>query len=118
MNVVTEVITGGLATQAAEIVAQGSDAHAAPAPAVAAAVTGPEARGPHRGQAGVMRGHRLRPVEDGEGCHHHLGILEAVAESLKDGGEGGSLLGDGVPALTHQPIQGTRAVVRRLQSED
>ena len=54
MNVVTEVITGGLATQAAEVVAQRSDAHAAPAPAVAAAVTGPEARGPHRGQAGVV----------------------------------------------------------------
>ena len=118
MNVVTEVITGGLATQAAEIVAQGTDADAAPAPAVAAAVTGRAARGPHRGQAGVVRGHRLRPVEDGERGHDDLRVLETVAQPLEDGGEGGSLLGDGVPALTHQPIQGTRAVVRRLQSED
>ena len=118
MNVITKVITGGLAAQAAEVGAQRPDAHAAPAPAVAAAVARPEARGPHRGQAGVMRGHRLRPVEHGEGGHDHLGVLEAVAQSLQDGGEGGPLLGDRMPALTHQPVQGAWAVVRRLQSEN
>ena len=121
MNVVTEVITGWLAAQAAQaaqVGAQRPDAHAAPAPAVAAAVARPEAPGPHRGQAGVMRGHGLRPVEHGEGGHDHLGVLEAVAQPLQDGGEGGPLLGDGMPALTHQPVQGTRAVVRGLQSEN
>ena len=118
MNVVTEVITGGLATQAAEVVAQRSNAHAAPAPAVAAAVASPGAHGPHRGQAGVVRGHRLRPVEDGERGHDDLRVLETVAQPLEDGGEGGSLLGDGVPALAHQAIQGARAVVRGLQSEE
>ena len=117
MNVITKVITGGLAAQAAEVGAQRPDAHAAPAPAVAAAVARPEARGPHRGQAGVMRGHGLRPVEDGERGHDDLRVLETVAEPLEDGGEGGPLLGDGVPALTHQPVQGTRAIIGRLQSE-
>ena len=117
MNVFTKVITGGLPTHTAEVVAQRSDAHAAPAPAVAAAVASPGSHGPHRGQAGVMRGHGLRPVEDGERGHDDLRVLEAITEPLEDGGEGGPLLGDGVPALTHQPVQGTRAIVRRLQSE-
>ena len=54
-------------------------------------------------------------MEHGERRHDDLGVLQAVSEPLEDGGEGGSLLGDGVPALTHQPVQRTRAVVRGLQ---
>ena len=54
-------------------------------------------------------------MEHGERRHHHLGVLQAVSEPLEDGGEGGSLLGDGVPALTHQPVQRARAVVGGLQ---
>ena len=115
MNVFTKVITGGLPTHTPEVVAQRSNAHAAPAPAVAAAITSPGSHGPHRGQAGVMRGHRLRPVEDRERSHDDLRVLEAVAEPLQDGGEVGSLLRYWVPALTHQSVQRTRAVVGGLQ---
>ena len=54
-------------------------------------------------------------MEHGERRHHHLGVLQAVAEPLEHGGEGWPLLGDGVPALAHQPVQRARAVVGRLQ---
>ena len=54
-------------------------------------------------------------MEHGERRHDDLGVLQAVSEPLEDGGEGGPLLGDGVPALTHQPVQRTRAVVGWLQ---
>ena len=57
-------------------------------------------------------------MEDGERGHDDLRVLETVAQPLEDGGEGGPLLGDGVPALAHQAIQGPRAVVRGLQSEE
>ena len=90
------------------------NADAAPTAAVATAVS--LQAGPDAGHAGVVTRHALRPVEDGQGRHHHLRVLQAVAQPLQDGGEVGSLLGYRVPALTHQPVQRARAVVGRLQA--
>ena len=90
-----------------------SNTDAAPTATVAAAVA--LHAGPDAGHAGVVAGHTLRPVEDWQWRHHHLGVLQAVAQPLQDGGEVGSLLWYGVPALTHQSVQRARAVVRRLQ---
>ena len=63
-----------------------------------------------------MRGHALGPVEHGEGSHDDLGVLQAVAQPLQDGREVGPFLGNWMPALAHEAIQRTWAVVGRLQS--
>ena len=111
----TEIVTGvGPSTSSWLALAAGSSyAHTPPTAAVAAAVA--LDAGPDAGHAGVVAGHALRPVEDWERSHHDLGVLEAVAEPLQDGGEVGSLLRYWVPALTHQSVQRTRAVVGGLQ---
>ena len=99
-------------------VTDGSYADTAPATAVAAAVAHAPvvvAGGPHAGHARVVARHALRPVEDGERGHDDLGVLEAVAQPLQDGGEVGPLLGYRMPTLAHEAIQRSGAVVRRLQ---
>ena len=89
-----------------------SDADAASTPTVARTVA--VSSGPDAGERGVVRGHALRSVKHWQRSHHHLRILETVAQPLQDGGELWSLLWYGMPALTHQTIQWTWAVVGRL----